>query len=244
MRIMRQRLLSMRARLCKLRRFFLSFATQNLPIYFAGKNKMRKTKVLYDFSRMSVAELNEFVMAVIARMTASPSFPTPEVDLAEYELQRKTMMLDSVAASTGDHSKVALMHDSYDKLKAMTSRQAEYVNFICQGDVEMILSSGFHITSQPSPRTNPMFEVIIRNTPGCAKLKHKSTRSARAYLFMLYEGETLPNDADWKFGGSSSSSRLTITGLTSGRRYWFRSCAILTLGLQSPWTDAISKIIP
>jgi hypothetical protein len=38
------------------------------------------------------------------------------------------------------------------------------------------------------------------------------------------------HQTNWTFGGKSGKSRLTITGLTPGKQYWFRVTAFLRDG--------------
>jgi hypothetical protein len=47
----------------------------------------------------------------------------------------------------------------------------------------------------------------------------------------------------WRDAGVSTKSRITIQGLPSGKRYWFRVAAINAAG-QSGWSDPATKIVP
>ena len=47
----------------------------------------------------------------------------------------------------------------------------------------------------------------------------------------------------WSYGGVSTKSRFTASGLTSGTRFWFRVAAVNSNG-QSGWSDPATKIAP
>lgn len=52
-----------------------------------------------------------------------------------------------------------------------------------------------------------------------------------------------PTPTSWLHAGVSTKSKMTISGLTSGTRYWFRVAAVGTSG-QSGWGDPATKIAP
>jgi hypothetical protein len=52
-----------------------------------------------------------------------------------------------------------------------------------------------------------------------------------------------PTATSWTHAGVSIKSEMTISGLTSGARYWFRVAAVGTSG-QSGWSDPATKIAP
>jgi hypothetical protein len=223
---------------------FLSFIFLPSLYYFAIKKAMKIVKVLFNFMRMSVAMLNKFTLNVIAKMTGNVYFADPEVDLTEMESVRKQMMLDAVAAAGGDRQKVAALKETYNKLKALVKRQAEYVNFICQGDAEMILSSGYNTTRQPQSRKNPMFEATVGNMSGVVMLKHKSVKGARSYTWMYAQCEQLPKESEWRLVETTTACSCMVAGLTPGMRYFFRAMGILPKGKNTGWSDSIDKIVP
>jgi hypothetical protein len=47
----------------------------------------------------------------------------------------------------------------------------------------------------------------------------------------------------WTHAGISTKSKTSISGLTSGTRYWFRVAAVGTAG-QGPWSDPATKTAP
>jgi len=51
------------------------------------------------------------------------------------------------------------------------------------------------------------------------------------------------NDANWRQVGVTTHSILTVTGLMSGTKYWFRVCALLG-DEQSPWSDPALCMAP
>jgi hypothetical protein len=52
-----------------------------------------------------------------------------------------------------------------------------------------------------------------------------------------------PTLTSWTHAGVSRKSKMTISGLTSGTRNWFRVAAVGPSG-QSGWSDPATKIVP
>jgi hypothetical protein len=52
-----------------------------------------------------------------------------------------------------------------------------------------------------------------------------------------------PTPTSWTHAGVATKSRATISGLTSGTRYWFRVAAVNSNG-QSGWSDPAAKMAP
>ena len=65
----------------------------------------------------------------------------------------------------------------------------------------------------------------------------------RAKSYIIEMSVDPPTATSWTHAGVSTKSSFTVTGLTSGTRYWFRVAAVSTGG-QSGWSDPAMKIAP
>ena len=61
--------------------------------------------------------------------------------------------------------------------------------------------------------------------------------------YVIEKSPDPPTPTSWAHAGVSTKSRTTVSGLTSGTRYWFRVAAINANG-QSGWSDPATKIAP
>jgi hypothetical protein len=72
-------------------------------------------------------------------------------------------------------------------------------------------------------------------------LSWDTVRQAKSYVIEVSPDP--PTATSWKHSAVSTRSRVTITDLVPGTRYWFRVAAISTGG-QSGWSDPAMKIAP
>jgi hypothetical protein len=83
--------------------------------------------------------------------------------------------------------------------------------------------------------------ATIGDHEGEIDLSWNPVLNARSYLIQQSTDPT--NAAGWEQVDTSTKSKATIGGLTSGTRYWFRVCAVGALG-QSGWSNPDTKIAP
>ncbi len=84
-------------------------------------------------------------------------------------------------------------------------------------------------------------DVTIGNHEGELDLSWDAVSGARSYLIQKRTDPNTPSS--WTHAGTSTKSSITISGLTSGTRYWFRVSAVGAAG-QSGWSDPATKIAP
>jgi hypothetical protein len=114
-----------------------------------------------------------------------------------------------------------------------------------KGDADKILSLGL-TPFEPgrAPAVGPMPTVANLNATtgdfaGTVDLTWDKVPGARTYNIQL---TTTPNDdASFKLVSASVRSSYTVTGLTSGTKYWFRVAAVGTAG-PGPWSDPAEKM--
>jgi len=204
---------------------------------------MRKVKTVLDFLRFSVSEKIEFYRNDISKMTGNAYFTTPDVPLATATTQVNSLETDYVAAKTGAHQAVAKMHQSEKIADATFRKLALYVDRIADGNDAIILSSGFHISKQPDPKSTKTFAVNAGKNSGEIELVHKTIQGARAYVWQYSIGNLPADDTQWMYKDSTTKAKITITGLESGSKVWFRVLATTINGTQ-PCSDPVMKVVP
>jgi hypothetical protein len=120
-----------------------------------------------DFKQLTIPQKIVFGNNVVSQMTTNAgTFATPAVGVTV--LQKITGQLQSNAADAagGDHQKVAVMHSTEKNWDNLFGQQAVYVDSIAQGDVSIILLSGFKATKNEStPSGEPEVVKIIKLVP-------------------------------------------------------------------------------
>ena len=204
---------------------------------------MKKVKTVLDFLKLSVSEKIEFYRNDISKMTGNASFPTPDIPLATATTQVNTLETDLAAAKSGAHQSIAKMHQS-EKIADTTFRKlALYVDRIADGNDAIILSSGFHISKQPDPKSTKTFAVSAGENTGEIELAHKTVQGAKAYIWQ-YSSVMLPTDEkQWIYGGATTKAKFKVTGLESATKAWFRVLAVTINGTQ-PCSDPVMKVVP
>jgi hypothetical protein len=106
---------------------------------------MRKLGLLLDFVRFSVHEKIVFFRKVVTDMTNNPSFPKPDVPLAEATEAVNQLEKDYINSENGGKAATATMHESDRKATNIFRKLADYVDRVADGDEVIILGSGFKI---------------------------------------------------------------------------------------------------
>ena len=74
---------------------------------------------------------------------------------------------------------------------------------------------------------------------GTVDLSWDRVRGASSYI--IQKSPNPITDSSWTQAGVSTKSSTTLTGMTSGTKYWFRVAAIGSAG-QGAWSDPATKM--
>ena len=178
--------------------------------------------------------LVETKMAAAVATFATPS-PTLIV-LKGYRLALETAITEAVG---NDHAKVVAKQVAEAALDNALIAESLYVSNTCAGDEIKILSSGFEARKGPAPigplQAPAKLEARMSEFSGHINLRWKPEDGASYYQVAM--NDTDPNDeSKWVLTAFSSAAHYTVTGLVSGKFYWFRVVALGTAG-PSPASD-------
>jgi len=118
-----------------------------------------------------------------------------------------------------------------------------YVTAICKGDITLLLSSGFDITTEGGKSSSaPIIKKleVELGPPGEATTRIKNITGAIAFIHEYATEPPGPNTI-WIYKGTSLST-YTFTELTSDKRYWFRVMAI-GRGGQTSYSPIVTRVI-
>ena len=142
-------------------------------------------------------------------------------------------------------TKVSEQNQSAAAFKQAMAQVASWVASQSALDPNKIMTAGFNLKrgnttlgALPAPTA---FEVWPGAAEGTMDLFWGRVHGAKSYLIecALAGSESL----DWKMVATSTNTKVSVSGLTSGQKYLFRVSAVGTAG-QSPWSAPIAKIVP
>jgi hypothetical protein len=177
------------------------------------------------FGGYSDAEFQAFADSVEAKMLNNPNFPTPQPTMAVVSAAIADFKSALANAKDGGSTKVKIKNQMRAALEAILKQLASYVELVAGDDDAMLSSSGFELSKTPTPAgpLGPAQNVKVQAVDkGELKLRCKANKLARTYK-MAYKqvGETEWTEID------STSSRILLTGLQSGKEY---VCRVLLVG--------------
>ena len=179
---------------------------------------------------------------VIEKMENNPAFPTPPAALAELKKQLPEYQAALVNAKSRDSEMVAIKNNKKVIMLALLTELAMYVTVTCNNDRALILSSGFDVTEELSNPPRPAIEIleVQLGEPGEATVRVRKITGAIAFVHQ-YTTEAPGPNTQW-VSEESSIRTYSFKGLTSDKRYWFRTIAIGRKG-QKAYSPVVSRSI-
>lgn len=179
----------------------------------------------------------------VTMLTGNPAFTTPQPSLASI-----TTACDELAAANeaydfnGGKLELEARAKAYRTLKELIRELGGYVQSLCQGSKELILSAGFNVRKRsepigelPAPQ-NVRAQVTVY--PGRLDVRWDAVRGRSMYQLWMTSGD--PNEAaGWSLLLQSSRNRHVVEDLVSNTVYTFRVVALGAAG-ASPVSDIAS----
>lgn len=179
---------------------------------------------------------------------AATTYPAPNPSLAELEAAAKTLdaeLLAREALAKEAQAMTVRIRTQSDKLKELLKAEAAYVEIVAEGDEEKILQSGFEVAGSTNTPVGPMPKVEgLSATQGDAEGEIDLHWTAIRRGLRSYEIESAPEaSGPWTHLKGAAKSSTTLTGLTSGKRYWFRVKALGSSGTGAP-SEPVTRTAP
>jgi len=195
----------------------------------------------------SIAEKIQKAENINTKMTGNLNYPTPLPTLGALILVTTQLSTLNDEAMSGDTLKIKardLKEVDFDKTIADLG---DYVQFASGGDSVKILGSGYEVAAEGSPAgelpppDNFRIRYLKGESEGKLRLLWKPVDNAKAYV--VENTSTPTDDASWKYVTTLPGSRITLSGLKSGEKMWFRIRAVGAAGNSAP-SDVAGKIVP
>lgn len=206
------------------------------------------SKIKLNLKELSASEKIAKAKQIISALTGNPAFPTPQpaltlITAAAEKLQ--TSLNDAQTARQTAITKTNIAHTDEDDLEGVLRQSAAYVESMAGDDEAKILSAGMSIRSAASSRPVSAAPGGLTATEGDhdgeLDLSWDKVNTAKSYE--IQQSPDPPTGTSWAHAAVSTKSSATVSGLTSGTRYWFRVRAVTAAG-PSGWSDPATKIAP
>ena len=206
------------------------------------------TRIKLNLSNLSIPEKIDLAQQIVKAMTGNANFPTPNPSLAQVTTASDNLEKahgDALAARQESKNKTAIQNQCEEEFDAFVTRLASYVSSIGGDDPVLITSAGMDVQTPATPVGDvgvaKAVEVEAGESDGELRLQWRSVEGARSYV--VERSPAAPPNATWIHEAATTKTQITVKGLTSGTRYWFRVAAVGTNG-QGGWSDPATKVAP
>ena len=199
-------------------------------------------------SNMSVLQKIAFAKQVVLDMTGNAYFTTPAPTLASVTTATTALETGYNAAKAAydlAKSKMTAVDPLEEALDLLLVKLGNYVFNTSGGDASQIDSSGFSTRDVPSGPIGPLgapqaLVVLASQSAGVVNLSWRKLRGASGYI--IQRAVDAPS-LEWTYSVTSTKTKFTMDGLTSGTKYWFR-VAGTGAASQGDFTEPMAKFAP
>jgi hypothetical protein len=191
---------------------------------------MSKVSLLKSFSRLNDAELEVKSHTISAKMTNNANFPSPIPSIAELDAGTLAFQIALTNSNGGGKDKTIIKKLKRDTLEEILFELGVFVEQNCNNDEVIALSSGFDLAKKkekhgalPAPTGLTLSDGP---TKGSILAECDSVAHANGYIFKYTPDPLTPNSV-WQTK-TVTKTKVVISGLESGKRYWFSVAALST----------------
>lgn len=205
-----------------------------------------KQKVISGFTRLTDENLVILAQTVLEAMSDSPNFTDPEPSLEEVKevLDNYSEKL-ALARKRGSPYDTATKNETRKSMERILGELAFYVNKISQGNLPMMLSSGFEVSKY---RANVLSPDVVRGliltdgrNSGQMVLAFDKLENTRLYEYRYTKEKGPDGELAWngEVYSTTSSRNNIIEPVTPGKTYYLSVRAINTRG-TGDWSEPVS----
>ncbi len=232
-----------------LRKGYLQFYLCKEWALLLKNSKMNyKQEALGGSSRLSDEAMLVRIKTILTALTDNDYFPDPVPALDElqeaYEVYEEKL---SAAKRRGSPQDTAEKDRARKNLAAIYKQLAFYVNQVSEGNLAMLLSSGFEVTQPPKVSKIPLIvsggKLKDGRQSGQVRLDFDKNKEALFYEYEVGIWEQGEPEPDWEQIYRTTSSRQNIIApLEPLQRYAVRIRAVNGKG-ESDWSELITHIV-
>jgi hypothetical protein len=205
-------------------------------------------RIRLNLNKLSVTEKIAKGRQIVTAMTNNTSFPNPTPALADVtvaldELDKAFALVQSARSEVT--TRVGAQENAEARLDQILTQLGGYVESIAGKNDTLITSAGMETKASRSAPTPPNIPQAFTATAGEHEgeivLTWKAVSNARSYPIEFSLDPATPTS--WTHVAIATSASKALSGLTSGKRYWFRVAAV-GAGGQSGWSEHATKVVP
>jgi len=206
-------------------------------------------KLKLNLRKLSVPEKLARAREIIAALTGNPDFPAPKPTLATATTitdDLETAQQEQQAAKRTAEAKTLARNEREDVFDRTFSQLAAHVESVAGDNERLIKSAGMDtraaaVSSNAPPDAPQSLNITGGDADGEIDLSWEPVDGAKTY--QIEQSPDPVTATSWSHADVTTKSKITIDGLKSGTRYWFRVAAVGTNG-QGVWSNPVSKIAP
>jgi hypothetical protein len=210
-----------------------------------NKKVKRMATIKFDLSNNSIPEKIEICTSIVDSIENNEHYPSPDPSVADVRTDIETL----------DKSYILNLKDkSLNNTRAVNKaekvldlRMKDVVNYVqhtSKGDELKIRSANFEVRSKPGPsqpaQTPEGLKGVLSNKEGCVELSWKSSANSRSYLIQMTLNPV--DTSSWLLCASATTTKVTVSNLETGKKYWFRIAAMGVKNQQSDWSQPCPSI--
>ncbi len=203
---------------------------------------MKKITTLLDFIGYSVNDKLAFYKYSAIQLADALVFPMLPVPLATINLIIDDFEQAVLAAKDGARSLNSEMHDKEKIADDLFRTLALYVNKVADGDVTIILKSGFHASHQPIPFEKQAIALTHAEHSGSVNVVMKAVVGAVVYRVKFRIKVATGAVNAWVEAEITTVAHCLIDNLTPGSTYEFVFASVTSSG-TSDYSEPLSIIV-
>ena len=185
---------------------------------------------------------------IITAMTGNANFTTPDPALAALTTATDTLetKYNGAQAARSTAKELTDLQDAAEKAAdALMTGEASYVQLKSGGDAAKIESAGMGVRDPSAPIGDLPAPGGISATEGDhdGEIDAHWNRVKGAKSYVVQRTATPTDAASWGNPAISTKSKITLTGLVTGTKYYLRVAAIGAAG-QGAWSEIASQVAP
>ncbi len=184
-----------------------------------------------------------YVNTIITKMTGNPDFPAPSPTMIELHNKMQELVTAQENAVKGSVEATLIRDQKYTVVKKMVTILGAYVEWQSQGDPLKIMSAGFEIRKNPEPAGDVGKPQNLKVVPGALEgtvdLSFDKLKGSRLNFVDICENISL---GIWTPNATSTKTKVRISGLESGKKYWFRVKGAGING-DGPYSDPATSFV-
>ena len=203
---------------------------------------MKIIKALLDFVSIPLKTKPAVFNSIINHLTDNPFYPAIDPPLATLRLAVDNFELAILAADDGSHIANSAMHDSDKAVTLLFKNLVGHVNKVANGDLTMILSSGFTASSQPTARDKAVLAITDGPHSGSVKATTQTIERAGAYHWEKRITTAAGVKGEWVTAGLTTQSSIILEGFEVGALLEVKVRAVTPAG-TTDFCVPVSKLV-